>query len=173
MAAGDRLVLLGAIAGAHGVKGLVKIKSFTGEAEAIASYGPLCDKKGQRLFKLTLKGRAGDLLLAAIEGVGDRTTAERLAGTELFVSRAALPPADDGSFYEADLIGLQVVDEAGKSVGQITAFADFGAGPLMAIKDADGKELLLPFAAPVILAVDLGAGEVRVALPKEVEAKEA
>lgn len=167
---GARLLCLGAIAAAHGVKGLVKIKSFTAEPEAIAAYGPLCDEAG-RVFRLSLKGRSGDLLLAAIEGVTDRTAAERLRGQRLFVARAVLPAlSEPESYYEADLIGLRVETLAGEPLGQVSALADYGAGAILVVQ-GKGGERLLPFTNRVVPKVELEAGRLLVDPPQEIEVK--
>ena len=104
-----RRVLLGRIAGAHGVRGEVRIRSFTAEPASIVSYGPLADEPGTREFKLLLRGTVrGDELIARIEGVDDRNAAEALRGTELYVDRDRLPPIENASeYYEVDLIGLE------------------------------------------------------------------
>ena len=126
MARPDR-VLMGAIIGAHGVRGHVRVKSFAAEPKDIASYGPLEDAQG-RAYKLMLKGGADDVLIASLDGVTDRDMAEKLKGTELFVSRAALPAAGDEEFYHADLVGLDVRLQDGSRFGMVRAVHDFGAG---------------------------------------------
>lgn len=163
----DELICLGAIATAHGVRGLVKVKSFTERPEDIAAYGPLTDAAGGRTFRLTLKGRAGGLLLAAIEGIDDRTAAERLRGTALFVPRAALPESEE-AFYWSDLEGLAVEDRAGQALGRVEAVLDYGAGPVLQIRLAAGGELLLPFAERFVPTVDLAGGRLVVEPPEEV-----
>jgi len=167
MAAGDRLVLLGAIASVHGVRGLVKLKAFTEREEDLVAYGPLTDAKGERRFSIELKGRAGGLLLAAIAGVTTRDAAERLRGTELYVARDALPPPEDESFYWTDLEGLAAVTEDGTAVGRVEHVLDYGAGPVLQLRRADGSELLLPFTDACVPAVDVAGGTITVAVPEE------
>ncbi len=165
-----RLVLLGAVASPHGVKGLVKIKPFTERPEDLTAYGPLTDESGQRRLAVTLKGRAGELLMAAIEGVATREAAERLKGTRLYVPRSALPPPAPGQYYLADLEGLAAVDAAGQAVGRVERVIDYGAGTVLEIRRTDGGELLLPFADQYVPTVDLAAGTLTVVEPEEVEA---
>ena len=166
-------VLLGRIAGAHGVRGEVRLASFTERPEAIAEYGPLSDKTGKRQYTLVLKGRVrGDNLVAAIAGIKDRNAAEALAGTELYVDRAQLPPTgDEGEFYHVDLIGLRVEDENGRALGRVMNVADYGAGPMLEIRDAAGRELLLAFTDAVVPTVDLAGGRLVAVPPAEIEAR--
>ncbi|MEX2297712.1 MAG: ribosome maturation factor RimM [Dongiaceae bacterium] len=165
-------VLLGRIAGAHGVRGEVRLASFTEQPEAIAAYGPLSDKSGKRQFALVLKGRVrGDNLVAAIAGIEDRNAAEALAGTELYVDRAQLPAIDDeGAYYHVDLIGLSVEDRDGRALGRVMNVADYGAGPMLEIR-GEGSELLLPFTDAVVPIVDLAGGRLVVVPPAEIEAR--
>ncbi|MEX0809467.1 MAG: ribosome maturation factor RimM [Dongiaceae bacterium] len=165
-------VLLGRIAGAHGVRGEVRLASFTEQPEAIAAYGPLSDKSGKRQFALVLKGRVrGDNLVAAIAGIGDRNQAEALAGTELYVDRTQLPAIDDeAEYYHVDLIGLDVEDEDGRALGRVMNVADYGAGPMLEIR-GEGGELLLPFTDAVVPVVDLAGGRLVVVPPAEIEAR--
>jgi 16S rRNA processing protein RimM len=167
-----RPVLLGAIASAHGVRGLVKVKAFTAKPEDLVAYGPLSDKTGQRQFQLTLKGSAGGLLLAAIAGVETREAAERLRGTELYVERAALPPPEAESFYWADLEGLAAVSAADEAVGRVERVLDYGAGPVLQLRRGDGSELLLPFSDAHVPEVDLARGRLVVRLPPYVEGED-
>ena len=148
-------VCLAAIAGVHGVQGLVKLKTFTERPEDVVAYGPLSDESGGRQFRLTLRGTQKGLLLAAIEGVSDRTAAEALKGLRLYVAREALPPPEDPEeFYHADLIGLAVEDIDGKPLGVVRAVEDFGAGPLLDV-ESDTGSFLLPFTLAVVPLVDL------------------
>jgi len=152
------------ILGPHGVRGVVKLQVFLEAPDALAAFEGLADAAG-RIYRLSLEGVSGGAPLARIEGVTSREAAEALAKTELFVSRAALPETEDGEFYEADLVGLAVVDEGGETLGQVAAVVDFGAGPLIEVKPAEGgATVFLPFTEGVVPAVDLKAGIVRVAL---------
>lgn len=167
-------VCLGVIAGAHGVRGLVKVKSFTEVPEDVAAYGPLSDPAGTRRFALELKGRAKDALLARIEGVADRDAAQALRGTRLMVERAVLPAIEEPeTFYYADLEGLAAEDPVGRPLGRIKAVLNHGAGDLLEIEPPGGnpaRNLLVPFTRAAVPEVDLAGGRVIVVPPEEVEA---
>jgi 16S rRNA processing protein RimM len=166
-------VLLGRIAGAHGVRGEVRLTSFTERPEAIAEYGPLSDRSGRRQFALALRGRVrGENLVAAIAGIDDRNAAEALAGTELYVDRAQLPPTgDEGEYYHVDLVGLRVEDPAGRELGRVTSVADYGAGPMLEIRSDAGGELLLAFTDAVVPTVDIAGGRLVALPPPEIEVR--
>lgn len=159
------LVCLGAIAGAHGIKGLVRLKSFTARAQDIAAYGPLQDAHGARRFELALIGSSRGALIARINGVDDRNAAERLKGEKLYVARDRLPPTAAGEFYHADLIGLAAEQQDGAPLGRVIAVHDFGGGPSLEIERAAGDSVLVPFTTHVVPAVDIAGGRVVVAPP--------
>ena len=157
------------MAGAHGVQGLVRIKAFTAEPAAIASYGPLRDESGDRRFELEVLGqapgkRAADVVLARIAGVTDRDAAEALRGVRLYVRRSALPrPTEEEEYYHADLIGLRCDDHDGTPFGRVTAVHDFGAGDLLelSIEAGAGRKagtVLVPFTREVVPVVDIASG---------------
>jgi len=160
-------ICVGAIAGAHGVKGLVKIKSFTEEPDGVAAYGPLSDEAGEREFTLALTGRAKGLIIARIDGVEDRNAAEALRGTRLYVERAALPPTAEEAYYHTDLIGLEAVGMDGAPVGEVKALYNYGAGDLIEIQRRDKDLLLLPFTKAAVPEVDLEGGRLVVREPEE------
>lgn len=172
--ASERLCL-GAIAGAHGVRGLVKLKSFTERAEDIVAYGPLSDEAGERRYALSLAGKAKGVLLARIEGVADRDAAQALKGVRLYVERAALPAIDEPeTFYQADLIGLPVEDREGRPLGKVSAVHSFGGGEVLEVvaKGAKrGDSLLIPFTKAAVPLVDLEAGRLVAEPPEESEAE--
>jgi 16S rRNA processing protein RimM len=155
MARPDR-VLMGAIIGAHGVRGQVRVKSFAAAPKDIGSYGPLEDARG-RAYTLLLKGGADDVLIAAIEGVTDRDAAERLKGTELFVPRDALPATEAEEFYHADLVGLGVRLTDGTIFGTVRAVHDYGAGVSLEIAH-DGGDVMVPFTKTAVPTVDIAGG---------------
>ena len=158
-----RSVLLGVVIGAQGIRGEVKVKTFTGDPEAIGDYGPLSDAKAERRFKLKVRRVAkGDVVIAAIQGIADRNAAEALKGTELYVSRDALPEAEDGEFYYADLVGLQAVTTEGKSLGKVVAVHNFGAGDMLEVKPEGGASAMVPFTDEAVPEVDLEGGRVSV-----------
>src|SRR5262245_66088067 len=127
-------ILLGRIAGAHGLKGEVLIHSFAKVPESIAAYGPLADAEGGRTFTITRAKATAKGVVARLAGVGDRTAAEALTGLELYVDRARLPPPAEDEFYHADLVGIEVVDPEGRMLGRISAVHNFGAGQLLEIR---------------------------------------
>lgn len=165
---GGKRLCLGAIAGAHGVRGLVRIKSFTEAPEDLAAYGTLTDEAGGRRFEVTVTGMAKGLLVARIAGVGDRDAAEALKGVRLFVERAALPaPEDADEYYHADLIGLAVEDRGGGRLGRVMGVQNHGAGDILEIVRPDGSELLLPFTRALVPKVDLAGGRLVAEPPAE------
>ena len=161
----ERLILMGRIAGAHGLKGLVKLQSFTGEPAAIGRYGPLLDATGQRRFEVTVQNLVKGGVVARIEGVADRTAAEKLRGIELYLPREALPPAAEGEYYHADLIGLAVALADGTPFGVVRAVENFGAGDLLTIDRPGTGSVSLPFTDRVVPVVDLAAGRIVVDPP--------
>jgi 16S rRNA processing protein RimM len=168
---GKARVLVGVIAAAHGVRGLVRVKSFTADPKSIASYGELSDERGVRHFRLALQGQAKDGVIARIDGVVDRDAAEALKGTKLFVDRGALPDiAADDEFYQTDLVGLRVEARDGKTLGRVKAVLNFGAGDLLEI-EGEGVSLMLPFTKQVVPLVDLPGGRLVADPPTEVEAR--
>ncbi len=165
-------ICLGAIAGAHGVRGLVKIKSFTQEPADLIAYGPLGDEAGQRRFEIAVTGQAKGLLVARIAGVEDRDAAQGLRGTRLYVARAALPePEAAEDYYQADLIGLAAEDPQGRPLGRIAAVENYGAGDFLEIQPPEGAPLLVPFTKAAVPLVDIEGRRVVIDLPEEIEAR--
>lgn len=163
----EQLLCVGVITGAHGVRGQVRVKSFTVEPADVAAYGPLRDAAGAERFELELTGSAKGVLLARIEGVGDRDAAEALKGTELYVPRDVLPDVDEDEFYHTDLIGLAAELADGSAFGTVRALHDFGAGDMIEIDLTDGASVVLPFTHAVVPEVDIEAGRVVVVPPQE------
>jgi 16S rRNA processing protein RimM len=164
-------ILVGAITGAHGVHGQVRIKSFTDDPAAVAAYGALSDESGQRRFELTVTGRIKGGVIARIDGVGDRTAAEVLRGLRLYVPRDALPTTGTDEYYWVDLIGLKAELADGTSFGRIVDVQNYGAGDVLEIERPDGTTELLPFADRTVPVVDVAAGRVVVDPPIPVEAR--
>lgn len=158
-------VTLGRITGPQGIKGEVKLQSFTADPLAIASYGPLDASNGLRLTIKSVKPYK-NTLLARIDGVEDRNGAEALRGVELMIDRDRLPEADDDEIYHTDLIGLSAHDTAGHLVGTVVAVLDFGAGELLELKPADGKTILVPFNVETVPEIDLDAGRLVIDPPE-------
>jgi 16S rRNA processing protein RimM len=163
-------ICIGAIAGAFGVAGEVRLKSFCSEPSDIASYGPLFSEDGSRQFRITLTKPVTGGFGARIAGISSREEAEALRGTSLFVDRDRLPSLPDDEFYHADLIGLDVLDPGGEPVGTVVALYNHGAGDIIEISSARHKSaLLLPFTKAIVPNVDLSAGRLIVDLPDETE----
>jgi 16S rRNA processing protein RimM len=165
-----QMVLVGAITGAHGVKGEVKVKSFTAQPASIAAYGPLFDESGQRRFDLSLVGKTGEAgkttLVGRIQGVADRNAAEALKGQRLYVARRQLPQNEDpDEFYLTDLVGLVVRDEAGVELGRVVEAVNYGAGDVLMVDGGAVGAFDLPFAKAFVPQVDLAAGSLTATLP--------
>lgn len=162
-------VCVAVIAGAHGVRGEVRVRSFTAVSEDAVRLGPLTDAAGGRIFHLRLVGHAKGVLRARIDGVTDRTAAEALKGTELYVERTALPAPAEDEFYHADLIGLRVELEDGSEIGRIRAIHDFGAGDVIEVTPltpgSEWAKAMLPFTAEAVPVVDLEGGRIVVVPP--------
>jgi 16S rRNA processing protein RimM len=162
------------IGAAHGIRGEVKLWSFTEDPLAVTQYGPLETEDGKRRFEIEAARQAKDFLVARLVGIADRIAAESLRNTDLYVSRERLPPIEeDDTFYHADLVGLAVVSEDGVALGTVAAIHNFGAGDLIEIAPAAGGEaLLIVFNETTVPTVDLKAGRIVVVPPDEIEAKE-
>jgi len=168
------LVLLGRISAAHGVRGEVKINSFTDVPEDIAAYGPLKDGAGRRFFIRQARAHKGMSVTAVIDGVTDRNAAEALKGVALYVAREMLPEADEDEWYHADLIGLAVFSPEGEGLGEIIAVQNFGAGDLLEIKPpAESRTVLIPFTKAAVPIVDVKAARVIVDPPRDLDEDEA
>lgn len=163
-------ILVGRFGAPHGVRGEVRLQSFTQDPKAIATYGALVAGDG-RAFRLTDVRNVKDaMLVVRIDGVTDRTAAERLTHIELFIERDALPPPEADEFYIADLIGLDAVDAAGIAIGRIVDVPNYGGGDLIEVRPADGGEtLLFPFTQEVVPQIDIAAGRVTIVPPEETE----
>ena len=140
-------VALAAVAGAHGIKGEVRLKLFADSIDSLARH-PRLFVAGRELVVQSVKG-GPKTAIARFAGITDRAAADGLRGSLVEVDRAALPPLEEGEFYHADVIGLPCFDDAGVSVGTVAAVENFGAGDLLEIEKADGKRTLIPFRAPI------------------------
>ncbi len=168
----SQLVCVARIGAAHGVRGAVKLWTFTEDPFAVRRYGPLLAKDGKRQFEIAQAREAKDHLVATFKGVTTRDEAERLNGLELYVAREKLPATDDDEYYHADLIGLAAVTATGAALGRVLAIHNFGAGDIIEIAPLKGTTLLLPFSNAVVPEVDLKAGRVVIALPQEIEGED-
>jgi 16S rRNA processing protein RimM len=153
-------VCLGRITGAHGVRGEVRIRTYTQTPESIAAYGPLEDEAAARRFTVRKARAVKDGVVARLAGVDDRDAAEALSGVELYVARSALPDEmEDGEFYHADLVGLVAVSAEGSALGQVVAVQNYGAGDLLEVRPATGgKTVLVPFTEEIVPDIDFDAG---------------
>ncbi|HBR67873.1 MAG TPA: 16S rRNA processing protein RimM [Rhodospirillaceae bacterium] len=163
-------IRLGKIAGAHGVKGLVKISYFGDDPKALGGYGPFYTAEtGDEKISLTLKGASGKHLLAAAQGVDEKNAADALNGTELWVERAALPAPPQGQYYIEDLIGLKALDNKdGAEIGTVTAVQNFGAGDLLEIKPKGQESFFLVLTKENVPDVAIEHGYIKIERPEEI-----
>ena len=158
------------IGGAHGIRGEVKLKSFTGDPMAVKDYGALTTEDGSASFEIEAARPAKGHLVARLRGVHDRNAAEQLTNLKLFVPRDRLPPPAADEFYHADLIGLSAVTADGAAVGTVVAIHDFGAGDILELRPpAGGASLLLPFTDTFVPSIDIAGGRI-VVVPMEATA---
>ncbi|MEJ0071351.1 MAG: ribosome maturation factor RimM [Pseudomonadota bacterium] len=166
--ASQERVCVGQFAGAHGVRGLARLKPFTAQAADVAHYGPVETEDASRRFALELVGQAKGVVIVRVDGIADRDAAQALAGTRLYVARARLPAPDADEFYHADLVGLAVASPDGAPLGTIRALHDFGAGDLLELALTDGSAVMVPFSRAVVPEIDLAQRRAVVVLPVEV-----
>lgn len=157
------------IGAAHGVRGAVKLWTFTEDPLAVKHYGPLLTKDGARQFEVTHAREAKGHLVATLKGIATREEAERLNGLELYIAREKLPETDGDEYYHADLIGLNAVNAANEPLGRVVAIHNFGAGDIIEIAPPEGATMLLPFTNAVVPTVDLAGERVVVELPAVIE----
>ncbi len=163
---GARLMPAGIVVAAQGVKGLVRVKTFTETPATLDAYGPLTDEAGAARYDVTVVEARDAVAIARIAGVHDRSAAERLKGLTLYLDRAALPEPDADEYFHADLIGLTAEVASVGRIGVVAAMHDFGAGDLIEIElDAGGAPLVLPFTAEAAPEIDIKGGRIRVAPP--------
>jgi len=157
-------VQMAVIGAAHGIKGELRVKTFTGEPLALADYGPLYARDG-RAFQIIDIRPANTVVVVRFKGVSDRNAAEALAGTELFVDRSMLP--DDGEedeFYHADLVGLEVRDDTNAAIGKVVAVHNFGGGDILDVTLAGRKGVLIPFTQAAVPEVSIADAFIRIDL---------
>jgi 16S rRNA processing protein RimM len=162
----ERRILMGVVGRPHGVRGLLHVHSHTAEAADLPAYGPFEDDRGRR-FSLRWRGEGVAELSEIIDGrpvpVADRTRAEKLVNTRLYVDRGRLPPPSGDEFYLVDLVGLEAVDADGKPLGRVNAVHDYGAGASLEI-----GALFVPFTRVCVPVVDIAGGRLTVVPPEEV-----
>lgn len=156
-------VCVGRIGAPHGVRGLVKLHSFTENPEDIVAFNPLQDAEG-RDIRLTIRGRQKTYFLAAVDGVENRDMAESLKGRMLYIDRARLPALEDEEdYYHSDLVGLEVRDPDGNPLGQVKAVQNFGAGDLLDVHlNADRRTILIPFTRDIVPEINLSEAWLRI-----------
>jgi 16S rRNA processing protein RimM len=166
-------ICIARIGAAHGVRGAVKLWTFTEDPLAVKAYGPLLTKDGTRSFEVATAREAKGHLVATLKGIATREDAERLNGLELYIAREKLPDTDEDEYYHADLIGLDAVTPSNEPLGRVIAIHNFGAGDIIEIAPPHGATMLLPFTNAVVPTVDLAARRVVVELPSEIEGDDA
>ena len=165
-----RLIEMGQVAAPHGIRGLVKINPFC-SPERFAGYAPFYDQNGNKL-DIKVKNLMQKQVLAQINNITDRTTAETLRGLTLFIDRAALQETEDGEYYVCDLKGMMVQDENGTHLGTVTDVENYGASDILDIKPAQGPRFMLAFSTETVKSIDLEKKLITVCLPKEVEGEQ-
>jgi 16S rRNA processing protein RimM len=156
------------IGGAHGIRGEVKLKSFTADPMAVKDYGPLASEDGAASFEIEAMRPAKGHLVVRFRGVHDRNAAERLTNLRLFVPRDRLAPPEADEFYHADLIGLSAVGTDGTEIGTVAAIHDFGAGDILELRPAaGGSTIMLPFTDACVPDIDIAGGRITVVLPED------
>ena len=157
------------IGAAHGVRGAVKLWTFTEDPMAVMQYGPLSTKDGARNFEVANAREAKGHLVATLKGVATREEAERLNGIELYIPRSKLPATDADEYYHADLIGLAAENAAGEAIGRVIAIHNFGAGDIIEIATANGPTIMLPFSNAVVPEIDLKGGRIVIEPPEDID----
>lgn len=166
------LVLVGTIIAAHGIRGQVKLESYTENPRAIAEYGTLLDAKGTPLFKVSIKGQTGPHLIAEIEGITTRNHAETLIRTPLYISRALLPETEESEFYQHDLIGLKVRRADGTQFGTVLAVHNFGASDIVEITLTESKDTeMFAFTSATFPEVNIKEGYIVIDPPEVIKAE--
>lgn len=164
----DKRVCVAQIGAAHGLKGEVRLFSFTQDPLAVGKYGALESEDGKRKFEIEDLRPGKDHFIARLRGIADRDAAERLRNVKLYVARDRLPEPDEpDSFYHADLIGMAVVTTAGDGLGELVAIHNFGAGDVLEVRLANGETILLPFTEIAVPRIDLEGRTIVVDPPAE------
>ena len=176
----DSKICVGQFAGAHGVRGLVRLRSFTEDPESIFTYAPLTGEQG-RVFNVIRKSAAqsrlreaqssraqnkNDQYVVAVEGIANKEEADALRGDRLYIAREILPPTREGEYYDAELIGLRVTGKDGKDYGKILDMHDHGAGAFIEIGTSRKDSFMLPFKDAFVPEIDIKAGRVMIDVPE-------
>ncbi len=157
-------VCVGVVVGVHGVRGAVRVKSFTEVAADIGYYSPVEDETGTRKFRLKVTGEVKGSAIVTLEGVTSRDAAEALKGTKFWVARERLPRLEEDEFLYSDLIGMAVVGLDGQTLGTVTSVHDFGAGDVLDIALTPRGNLMVPFTRDAVPEVDV-SGRKLVVIP--------
>ena len=165
-------VCVAQIGAPHGVRGEVRLWTFTADPMAVTRYSPLQSEDGKRAFDIDAVRPAKGHLVARLRGVDTREAAERLTNIKLFVPRERLPQIEADEFYHADLVGLRVEDTNGSEIGAVIAVHNFGAGDILEIQPPEGGAMLLPFTEAAVPEVDIKGGRLVIVRPEETEALE-
>lgn len=153
------MILLAIIASAHGIRGAVKVKTFTSSPTNMLAYGALRDEKGREYHLKLVRLVSSDSLIAVVEGISDRNQAEALRGTKLYIGRHQLPDLVEEEFYHSDLIGLKVQDLEGQDIGRVQAVSNFGAGDFLEVMDADHHLYTISFTREAVPMIRLSEKE--------------
>ena len=164
----DRRILMGVVGRPHGVRGLVRVQSYTADPADLAGYGPLLDDAGRSWTLAWRASGVAELRDAAGQALPDRAAAERMVNTKLWMDRDRLPQPEEGEFYLADLVGMAALDPAGASIGRVAVVHDYGAGTSLEIERPGAAPLLIPFTHACVPHVDTATGTLTVAEPDEV-----
>ncbi len=173
MRALDRLILVGRFGAAQGVRGEVRVQSYTSDPQAIGTYGPLTDSARANAFVFErLRSLKDDMLVVKVKGVETREEASALTGVELFASRDRLPEPSEDEFYYDDLVGLVAATGDGRTLGRIAAVVNHGAGDILEIApEGGGEPLLLPFTRAVVPTIDFSGGRIVAEPPEEIDGR--
>ena len=167
-----RLIRIGRVAGAFGVRGEIRIATYTEEPMALLQYGALLDEKGAVCLSVTGSREAKGGLIVRAKGIDNKEQADALRGLVLHVDRSALPPPEEDEYYLTDLIGLEAVAPNGAHLGKIRSVQDFGAGDLLEVQPPAGGSWYAAFTREVVPEVDLAAGRVVIDRPSEVSERD-
>ena len=167
-----RLIRVGRVAGAFGVKGEIRIATYTEQPMSLLSYGALLDQRGAVRLSLTTARESKGGLIGRAKGIETKEQADALRGVILHVDRASLPPPDEDEFYLTDLIGLAAIAPDGTALGKVRSVQDFGAGDLLEVEPPAGNTWYAPFTRAVVTTVDIAGGKVVIDRPAEVSERD-
>lgn len=158
---------VGKVIGVHGVKGLVTVKIFSDDLNSLLNQGDVTDKQGERVFKLHFHFKKKQGFVFSVDGIIDRTIAEQLRGTDFYVSDANLSETDDDEFYHKDLVGCQIIDQDGSTIGTVVSLQNYGAGDLLEFQMGEnkGETAFIPFNNSFIQEVDLKNQQIKATIP--------